>query len=45
MDPPIIELLFLKSEVDFELLWRRCITIIWRTSHVGTYTIEIVIIK
>ena len=44
MDPRIIELLFLKSKVDFELLWR-CISKIRTTSHVATYTIEIVIIK
>ena len=32
MDPPIIELLFLKSKVDFELLWR-CISKILRTTR------------
>ena len=40
MDPPIIELLFLKNEVDFELLWR-CISKIQRTSQMATYTKEI----
>ena len=40
MDPLIIELLFLKSEVDFELLWR-CISKIRRTTHMATYTKEI----
>ena len=40
MDPRIIELSFLKSEVDFELLWR-CISKIRRTTHMATYTKEI----
>ena len=40
MGPRIIELFFLKSEVDFELLWR-CISKIRRTTHMATYTKEI----
>ena len=40
MDPQINDLLLLKSEVDFELLWR-CISKIRRTSHMATYTKEI----
>ena len=40
MDPALTELSFLKSEVDFELLWR-CISKIRRTTHMATYTKEI----
>ena len=40
MDLAPKELLFLKSEVDFELLWR-CISKIQRTTHMATYTKEI----
>ena len=40
MGPQINNLLFLKSEVDFELLWR-FISKILRTTHMTTYTKEI----
>ena len=40
MDPPTIELSFLKSEVDFELLWR-CISKIRNQFGMATYTKEI----
>ena len=40
MDPVTVEHHLLENEVDFELLWR-CITKIWRTIQMATYTKEI----